>query len=110
MAKVDLILISGLTASDGSLIASGATLKFDAEFLAGNTNIRVIPKLYRNRELFESGFTNIWVSEQIIPNDFILQLPEEEYYQLTPYQLYQKVGDYLNNLLDGEYFELIVIE
>lgn len=110
MGKVDLMLISGLTASDGSLVASGATLKFDSEFLAGSTNIRVMPKLYRNRELFESGYTCIDMSENVIPFDFIMGLPEEEYYLLTPFQLYQHVGMYLNSVLGGNYFELKIIE
>jgi hypothetical protein len=110
MTKIDLITVSGLTASDGSVIASGATLKFDSEFQAASTNVRIIPKLYRNRELFETGFTCISISEKIIPFDFILRIPENEFYTLTPYQLYVKVGEYLNNLLGGEYFELKVIE
>lgn len=109
MSKIDLILISGITASDGSLVASGATLKFDAEFSAGSTNIRIMPRLYRNRELFESGFTHIQISEEIIPYDFMLEIPEEEFYSLTPYDLYQKVGDYLNIKLNENFFELKII-
>lgn len=110
MAKVDLLLVSGITASDGSIVASGATLKFDAEFLAGSTNIRIMPKLYRSRELFESGYTNIQLSEELIPNDFILELSEEEYYQLTPLELYEKVGFKLNFMLVGEYFKIKITE
>lgn len=107
MAKIDLMLMSGLTASDGSVIASGATLKFDSEFRAAYTNVIVRPKLYRNRELFENGFDNVNCPE--IPFDFVLEMPEEEFYQITPYQLYQKVGEYLNNLLGDEFFELKII-
>lgn len=110
MAKVDLMLVSGLTASDGSVVASGATLKFDSEFMAQNTFIRVVPKLYRNRELFQSGYTAIAISQDIIPFDFILELPDEEYYQLTPLALYTKVGEWLNNFLGGNYFELKIIQ
>ena len=87
MAKIDLMLTSGLTASDGSIVASGATLKFNTEFVASTTNVRITPKLYRNSELFEIGFTHIWMSEQTIPNSFVLEIPEEEFYELTPYQL-----------------------
>lgn len=110
MAKVDLILLSGLTATDGSIVASGATLKFDSEFQAASTQIIVRPKLYRNRELFESGYTNIEISDEIIPFDFILVLDEEEYYALTPLQLYTEVGNWLNNFMDGTYFELKIID
>lgn len=110
MAKVDLILVTGITANDGSIVASGATLKFDSEFSAASTRIIVRPKLYRNRELFESGFTNISVSEEILPFDFFLELSEEEYYQLTPLDLYGKVGEWLNNYLGGTYFKLKIIE
>jgi len=110
MAKVDLILISGLTASDGSLVASGATLKFDSEFVAGVTDVRIQPKLYRDRELFESGYTHIWMSEEILPDSFMISFPEEEFYVLTPLQLYEEVGNYLNLMLEGEYFELVTIQ
>ena len=110
MAKVDLLLISGLTARDGSIVASGATLKFDSEFVASTTDVRITPKLYRNRELFESGYTHIWMSEQVIPNSFVLSFSEEEFYSLTPLQLYQEVGNWLNNYMGGTYFELQVID
>ena len=108
MAKVDLLLVSGLTASDGSIVESGATLKFDSEFVASVTDVRITPKLYRNRELFESGYTHIWISEQVIPNSFMLEFPEEEFYILTPLLLYEAVGDWLNNFLGGTYFELLI--
>ncbi len=107
MAKIDLILISGLTATDGSLIASGATLKFDSEFRAGSTDITIKPKLYRNRELFESGYTNTECIE--FPHDLILNVPEEEYYVITPLEVYEKVGEEMNSYLGDVYFELIII-
>lgn len=109
MAKVDLLLVSGLTASDGSMVATGATLKFDSEFVASSTQVRIIPKLYRNRELFESGFTYTWMSEEVIPNSFVLDFPEEEFYVLTPLILYEEVGEWLNTFLGGTYFELEMI-
>ncbi len=97
--KIDIITLSGLTASDGSMIASGATVKFDSEFMAASTNIRIMLKLYRNRELFEAGYSNIQIPQEVLPYDFILEIPEEEYYILTPAFLYQKVCDYLNTLI-----------
>ena len=99
MAKIDIITLSGLTASDGSVIASGATVKFDSEFSAASTDIRITLKLYRNRELFEMGYTSIQISQEILPYDFILTIPEEEFYVLTPTILYQEVCDYLNTLI-----------
>lgn len=108
MAKIDLMLVTGLTANDGSIIASGATLKFNSEFYAGTTDINIKLKLYRNRELFESGFTNVECFE--FPHDIIVALPEEEYYVITPLILYGKVRDEINAHLGGEYFELIIIE
>ena len=108
MSKVDLTLISGLTASDGSSINSGAILKFDSEFLSWTLNIRITPKLYRNRTLFEQGFSNTLLSEHTIPNDFIITLSENVYYQLTPLQLYEIVRAHINNLLGGNFFEIII--
>lgn len=108
MTKIDIISLSGITASDGSVIASGATVKFDSEFHAASTDIRIMLKVYRNRELFEAGWDNTPVPEEILPYDFILSIPEEEFYVLTPAQLYQEVCDYLNeNILDM--FEVQII-
>ena len=112
MAKVDLLLTneSGITASDGSIVASGATMKFDAEFEAGSTKIKVFPKLYRNREIFENGYGNIIMPEDLIPREFVLEFTQDEYYSLTPYDLYGKVGEFLNDKLEDTFFELITIE
>ena len=109
MAKIDLLLITGLTASDGSIVESGATLKFDSEFVASVTDVRITPKLYRNRELFENGLTHTWMSEQVIPNSFVLEFTEEEFYTITPLILYEKVGEWLNTFMGGTYFELEII-
>jgi len=108
MAKIDLMLTSGLTATDGSFIASGATLKFNSEFYAGITEITIKLRLYRNRVLFESGYTNTECIE--FPHDLVLDIPEEEYYVITPLQVYEKVGEAMNEYLGGEYFELIILE
>ena len=107
MAKIDILTLTGLTAIDGSVIASGATIKFESEFMVANTNIIIRPKVYRSRELFDAGYSNVETRD--IPFDFILQLPEEEYYVLTPMILYERVRDYLNNLFGEEAFEINII-
>ena len=103
MAKIDIITLTGLTASDGSIIASGATVKFDSEFMAASTDIRIILQIYRNRELFELGFSSTQIPEETLPYDFILNIPEEEYYVLTPAILYQEVCEYLNTLIPNAF-------
>ena len=108
MAKIDIITLSGITASDGSEIASGATVKFDSEFYAASTDIKITPLVYRNRELFEMGYGSIRIPEETLPYDFILTIPEEEYYVLTPAILYQEVCDYLNTL-HPDCFEVKII-
>jgi len=72
--------------------------------------VRISPKLYRNRELFESGYTHIWMSEEILPNSIVLHFEDDVFYTLTPLQLYEEVGNHLNAMLGGEYFELVIIE
>ena len=104
MAKIDIITLTGFTATDGSMIASGATVKFSSEFMVGNTTIRVKPVVFRNRELFEAGYRNVETDE--ILQEFFLNLPEEEYYVLTPTLLYQHVCDYLNNWIGDILFEV----
>lgn len=108
MAKIDIITLTGFTANDGSLIASGATVKFTSEFMIANTDIIVRPKVFRNRELFDLGCSNVETDEVL--NELILSLPEEEYYVLTPALLYQEVCDYLNTSMGGFYFEVQIIE
>jgi len=108
MAKIDIITLSGLTASDGSVVASGATVKFNSEFQAASTDILIKPQIYRNREMFELGYDFILIPEEIIPNDFVLTIPEEEFYVLTPTILYQEVCDWLNENI-GDMFEVKII-
>lgn len=112
MAKVDLLLTSesGITASDGSIVTNGAILKFDAELEASSTKIKIFPKLYRNRKALENGYQNIILPESIIPYEFTINFTADRYYSLTLYDLYKKVGDYMNKLLGGDYFELITIK
>ena len=106
MAKIDIITLSAFTASDGSLLASGATVKFSSEFMIGNTDIIVRPKAWRNRELFEDGFDSVGTKE--IPQELYLQVPEEEYYTLTPTLLYEYVKDELNAELGADVFEVVI--
>jgi len=104
MAKIDIITLTGFTATDGSVIASGATVKFSSEFIVGNTVIKIKPVVFRNRELFELGYRNVQTDE--ILQEFYLNLSEEEYYVLTPSILYQHVCDYLNNWIGDNLFEV----
>jgi len=107
MAKIDLITLTGFTAVDGSIIASGATIKFSSEFQIRSTDIMIRPKVYRNRELFDIGYENVETNE--ILNEFVLNVPEEEFYVLTPAKLYEKVRDYLNNWYGAYMFEINII-
>jgi len=108
MTKIDIITTSGLTAGDGSILESGATIKFGSEFMAASTDIKIKPMVYRNRELFDAGYQNVPIPEEIIPYDFVLSIPEEEFYVLTPAALYQEVCDYLNTLIP-DMFEVKII-
>lgn len=107
MAKIDIITLTGFTANDGSIIASGATIKFASEFYAASTDIIIRPMIYRNRELFDAGYSS--VPCDVLPCDFILNVPETTYYTLTPMMLYEMVKDYLNSLFDDEIFEIKII-
>ena len=107
MAKIDIITLTGFTATDGSIIASGATVKFGSEFMVGNTTIRVKPVVFRNRELFEAGYKNVETND--ILQEFFLNLPEEEYYVLTPQIMYNHVCDYLNTWIGVDVFEVKII-
>ena len=106
MAKIDIITLTGFTATDGSIILSGATIKFNSEFNVRTTNIMIRPKIYRSRELFDNGFDEVQTNQ--IPREFILVLPENEFYVLTPTILYQKVCDYLNRLFGVTLFQIII--
>jgi hypothetical protein len=107
MAKIDIITLTGLTASDGSMILSGATLKFNSEFFAQSNDIMIRPKIYRSRELFDLGFNQVYTD--VIPDNFKLSLEDVDFYTLTPAILYEKVRDYLNVLMGAQVFEIKII-
>jgi len=107
MAKIDIITLTGFTAVDGSIIASGATVKFNSEFNARSTDIMIRPKVYRNRELFDLGYDEVRTNE--ILSEFVLHVPEAEFYTLTPTLLYQEVCDYLNTWFGADVFEVKII-
>ena len=110
MAKIDLITISGLTASDGSNVAIGAILKFMSEFMMPSTiedvNVIIRPQVYRSRELFEAGYSAVEISPDVIPYDFVITLVEADYYVLTPALLYERVRDHINDFLGADVFEV----
>jgi len=109
MAKIDLITLSGLTASDGSIIASGATIKFRTEFAIGVTNVRVFPQIWRNRELFDTGFTSIQVTNETLPDDILIEgLTDEQFYNLTPATIYGMVRDWLNAYYGEDIIEVSI--
>lgn len=107
MAKIDIISLSGLTAEDGSIVASGATIKFETIFFIGTSNIEIRPRVFRSRELFENGFKSVRVLE--LPTDFVLAVSDDEYYVITPQRVYELVNEYLNTLLGENMFEIKII-
>lgn len=109
MAKIDLITLSGLSASDGSVIASGATVKFATKFEIGDTDVRIFPKIWRNRELFDTGFTSIQVTNETLPDDILIEgLTDEQFYNLTPATIYGMVRDWLNNYYGEDIIEVSI--
>jgi len=107
MAKIDILTLTGLTANDGSIVSSGATIKFSSEFQIGSTAVMVRPQVFRSRELFEQGFQSIETED--IPDEFQLFYEEAEFYVLTPQQLYDDVCEYLNDLFGVNAFEVVII-
>jgi hypothetical protein len=106
MAKIDLQLILDIMAADGSTISSGAIVKFDSQFHIGSLEIITIPKLYRSRELFESGYTE--VNCLTLPHSINIEVSsEDEFNQLTVLGLNERVRDYLNATFEGLYFEVV---
>jgi len=105
---VDIITLSGITASDGTTIEAGAVVKFDSEFYAGSSDIRVRPRIFRSREFFENGFDSVGTNKKI--GEFKIQLSNDDYYTLTPLNLYHHVANTLNEIFDGQIFEVSVTE
>lgn len=108
MIKIDIISLSGLTAADGSIVASGATARFESVFYNGSNVVNIRLKVYRSRELFESGYTDVKIVE--LPYEFDLIIPDEDYYVLTPQMLYEKVRDKLNEIIGFDMFEIRITQ
>ena len=108
MIKIDVVSLTGLTAVDGSIVDAGAIIRFESRFRNGSNSIKITPQIYRSRELFEAGFEGLRVLE--IPYDFEIEIPDEEYYVMTPQLLFEKVKDELNNMLGGECFDIQITQ
>ena len=109
--KIDLITLSALTSSDGSIVASGATVKFQTLFELGTTNFRIYPKIYRSIELFELGYLPVVFDEQDFPNEIYFNtLTENEFYNITPEKLFTIVKNKLNEYYGAAIFEVKIIK
>lgn len=106
MSKITLITVTGLTASDSSYVASGATVKFDT-ILQANGEVRVYPKIYRDETAYLSGYTYVYMRSEDFPDDIIIAtLDDDGLYNLTTTQLYTKVKNELNAVLGGTYVDV----
>lgn len=99
MTNIDIITLSAFPSSDGGILTTGATVKFDSEFLAASTDIKITLRFYRNREVFEGGYDSVPMPQTLFPYDFNISVTKEEFYVITPTILYQLVCDYLNTLV-----------
>ena len=106
MAKVDIVTLGIIMAVDGTPIQANAIIKFNSEFQIRSNDVMIRPKIYRSRELFESGFEDIRSNQ--VPSEFVIKLTEEDFTTLTPLNLYYKVKDYLNTYAIGGMFDVII--
>jgi len=91
---VDIITTSGLTGRDGSVIAAGAVIKFETEFPIGFSGFVSRLRVYRSKAIYENGYSNVSLK------DFDNEIREdlgEEFFNLTPLILYNKVVENINN-------------
>jgi len=106
MGKIDLQSLLDVESGDGSIISSGAIVKFDSQFHIGSLEIITIPKMYRSRELFESGYTDVHCLA--LPPSINIEISsEDEFNQLTVLGLNERLRDYLNAIFEGLYFEVV---
>ena len=106
--KIDLITLSGMTATDGSYVASGATVKIKFETSMENTQIVFHLRIYRSSEFYESGYTGIRVMD--LPEFIILEPSIGEFYELTMLKIYEMMRDELNAHYEKYYFEIEITE
>ena len=93
MTNIDIITLTGLTATDGSIIDAGAVIKFETEFPIGFAGFYARIKVYRNRTIFEAGYDGIYlhgIKDELIEDMGI------EFFNLTPTILYTKVAEFIN--------------
>ena len=109
MAKIKLITVTGLTAGDGSYVASGATVKFQTNMMI-NGDVFIYPRLYRSDEAFESGYTSINMKEEDFPYEVLLiVLDNDGLYNFSISQLYTKAKNTLNTVMGGDYLDVVTI-
>lgn len=91
--KIDIVTLTGLTATDGSIIDAGAVIKFETIFPIGIAGFIARIKVYRNREIFEAGYDGISLYKI---EDEITQILGAEFFDLTPTVLNQRVAEHIN--------------
>lgn len=108
MAKISLRTITGMTASDGSEILSGATVKFDT-ILHPNGIVEILPRIYRSETAFASGYTFILMRDEDFPSTLVIaNLNPDLMYTVTMTQLYNAARNYLNDFLGGTYLAVFI--
>lgn len=108
MASISLRTITGMTASDGSEILSGATIKFQT-ILHPDGMVEINPRIYRSEEAFASGYSFILMRDEEFPSNLnIANLNPDSMYSVTMTQLYNAARNNINGFLGGNYLAVFI--
>lgn len=108
MASISLLTITGMTAADGSYVASGATVKFRTT-IEHTGGVRIETFVYRNETAYASGYTSFFLADAKFPKDFILiYLNPDQLYNFNIVQLYNRVRDMINQIMEVDIVDVFI--
>lgn len=107
MTNIDIVTLTGLTATDGSVISAGAIIKFETEFPLRYSGYVAKMWVFRNKAIYDAGYDGVLIHG--IEQEFIEDLGAE-FFDLTPTMLYTKVAEHVNNHFNATVCEVQITE
>ena len=103
---MDIFTVTGLTLTDGSILDSGAILKFSTEFPIGVDGYRFEIQPYRSREIFEAGYKPVEIMDFMTTGEIFVPNMSD----INMIGLYHTVNNFINSQYDDIVSEVVIYQ